>query len=111
MTRVVLAACLLLAGSMAAPLVLAAKDPSVLIIVYEWRNNSVCFMHNLSPEPSEVAVKADLIGKDAALLVNLLAENHSRADKRGRHHVVLESYGYRWYRVGGLDYILKRSEV
>jgi maltose alpha-D-glucosyltransferase/alpha-amylase len=24
---------------------------------------------------------------------------------------VLEGYGYRWYRVGGLDYLLKRSEI
>ena len=45
------------------------------------------------------------------LLINLLAEDHSRADADGRHHVLLEPYGYRWYRVGGLDYLLKRSEV
>jgi maltose alpha-D-glucosyltransferase/alpha-amylase len=24
---------------------------------------------------------------------------------------VLEPYGYRWYRVGGLDYLLKRSDI
>jgi maltose alpha-D-glucosyltransferase / alpha-amylase len=24
--------------------------------------------------------------------------------------VCLEGYGYRWYRVGGLDYLLKRTE-
>jgi maltose alpha-D-glucosyltransferase/alpha-amylase len=28
-----------------------------------------------------------------------------------RHHLLLEVYGYRWYRVGGLDYLLKRSEI
>jgi maltose alpha-D-glucosyltransferase/alpha-amylase len=90
--------------------VLASKDPAVLMIVYAWRNNCACFMHNLSEEPCEVALKAESIGEDAELLVNLLAENHSRADEHGKHHVVLEPYGYRWYRVGGLDYILKRSE-
>jgi len=31
--------------------------------------------------------------------------------ERWPHSVVLEPYGYRWYRVGGLDYLLKRSEV
>ena len=31
------------------------------------------------------------------------------ADGRGPHRVELEGYGYRWYRVGGLDYILNRS--
>jgi maltose alpha-D-glucosyltransferase / alpha-amylase len=44
-------------------------------------------------------------------LVNLLTEDHSRADERGRHDVLLEPYGYRWYRVGGLDYLLKRTEI
>jgi maltose alpha-D-glucosyltransferase/alpha-amylase len=34
-------------------------------------------------------------------LINLLTENHSHADKRGRHKLVLEPYGYRWFRVGG----------
>jgi len=24
---------------------------------------------------------------------------------------MLEPYGYRWYRVGGLDYLLKRSDI
>ena len=34
----------------------------------------------------------------------------SRAAENGKHKVCLEGYGYRWYRVGGLDYLLKRSE-
>jgi maltose alpha-D-glucosyltransferase/alpha-amylase len=29
----------------------------------------------------------------------------------GRHTLLLEPYGYRWYRVGGLDYLLRRSEL
>jgi len=45
------------------------------------------------------------------LLVNLLAEDHSRANESGKHRIVLEGYGYRWYRVGGLDYILRRSDI
>jgi maltose alpha-D-glucosyltransferase / alpha-amylase len=43
--------------------------------------------------------------------VNLLSDNHSRAGKNGKHQLLLEAYGYRWYRVGGLDYLLKRSEI
>jgi hypothetical protein len=45
------------------------------------------------------------------LLVNLLGEEHSRADKNGRHRLVIEAYGYRWFRVGGLDYLLRRSDI
>jgi hypothetical protein len=32
-------------------------------------------------------------------------------DGRGRHALLMEGYGYRWYRVGGLDYLLKRSDI
>ena len=45
------------------------------------------------------------------LLVNLLAEEHSQADEDGKHRIVIEGYGYRWYRVGGLDYLLRRTEI
>jgi hypothetical protein len=31
--------------------------------------------------------------------------------KDGKHRLLREAYGYRWYRVGGLDYLLKRSEI
>jgi maltose alpha-D-glucosyltransferase / alpha-amylase len=40
-----------------------------------------------------------------------LSEAHSKADKRGRHTLLVEGYGYHWYRVGGLDYLLKRSDI
>jgi maltose alpha-D-glucosyltransferase/alpha-amylase len=44
-------------------------------------------------------------------LVKLLTEDHSQANERGKHTLLLEAYGYRWYRVGGLDYLLKRSDI
>jgi hypothetical protein len=28
----------------------------------------------------------------------------------GKHTIRLEPYGYRWFRAGGLDYLLKRRE-
>jgi maltose alpha-D-glucosyltransferase/alpha-amylase len=52
-----------------------------------------------------------LRGNDGLLLINLLTEDHSRAGEDGKHHLLLEAYGYRWYRVGGLDYLLKRSDI
>jgi maltose alpha-D-glucosyltransferase/alpha-amylase len=91
--------------------VIATRDPAVLAIRYDWRNNSVLFVHNLAEEPREVAFAVGLPGDAGKLLINLLAEDHSHADARGRHRLLLEAYGYRWYRVGGLDYLLKRSDV
>jgi len=91
--------------------VIPARDPAVLIIRYDWRNNSVLFVHNLDAKPREIAFATGLPGEAGKLLVNLLSEDHSRTNKRGRHRLVLEPYGYRWYRIGGLDYLLKRSDI
>ena len=30
------------------------KEPSILIIRYDWRNNSVLFIHNFNSEPREI---------------------------------------------------------
>ena len=91
--------------------VIATRDPAVLIIRYDWRNNSVLFVHNLDEKPREISFSVGLPGDAGKLLVNLLAEDHSRANERGQHQLLLEAYGYRWYRVGGLDYLLKRSDI
>jgi maltose alpha-D-glucosyltransferase/alpha-amylase len=66
-------------------------------------------VHNLSAVPTEVefgsAAKVD------GQLVNLLASDHSTPDASGKHRILLEPYGYRWFRIGGLDYLLKRTET
>lgn len=91
--------------------VIATRDPAVLVIRYDWRNNSVLFVHNMHEQPREVSFASGIPGENGKLLVNLLSEDHSHADDRGKHTLVLEGYGYRWYRVGGLDYLLKRSDI
>jgi maltose alpha-D-glucosyltransferase/alpha-amylase len=91
--------------------VIATRDPAVLIIRYDWRNNSVLFVHNLDEKPKEISFAVGLPGDTGKLLINLLSEDHSQAGDNGKHRLVLEAYGYRWYRVGGLDYLLKRSDI
>jgi len=91
--------------------IIPSRDPAVLIIRYDWRNNSVLFIHNLDSTPREITFFTGLNGETGRLLVSLLSEDHSRGDEQGRHRLVIEGYGYRWYRVGGLDYLLRRSEV
>src|SRR6185503_6161496 len=71
--------------------ILPTRDPAVLIMRYDWRNNSVLFVHNLSDTPREVAFAAGLGGP--------------------KHRLLLEGYGYRWFRVGGLEYLLNRSDI
>jgi maltose alpha-D-glucosyltransferase / alpha-amylase len=90
---------------------LNVRDPAVLALRYDWRNNSVLFLHNLHEQPREILVDPGVNRAEGKLLVNLLAEDHSRANESGKHRVVLEGYGYRWYRVGGLDYLLRRTDI
>ena len=92
--------------------VIDTPDRAVLILRYDWRNNSALFVHNLDNKPREIsfaAVRRD--DTQSGLLVNLLGDAHSRAGEDGKHHFLIEAYGYRWFRVGGLDYLLKRSDI
>ena len=54
----------------------------MLVIRYDWRNNSVLFVHNLDGTPREIAFATGITGDEGKLLVNLLAEDHSHADAR-----------------------------
>ena len=91
--------------------VLDTNAPAVLAMRYDWRNNSTLFVHNLDAKPRKISFGSGIEGERGKLLVNLLTDEHSWAHDDGKHHILLEAYGYRWYRVGGLDYLLKRAEV
>jgi maltose alpha-D-glucosyltransferase / alpha-amylase len=84
--------------------------PKVLVMQYTWRNNSVLCVHNLSAEPREIefSIQAE---EERCILANLLSNDHSQPSPAGRHSMLLEPYGYRWFRVCGLDYLLKRSDT
>ena len=97
-------------GGWGACTVIPVDNPAVLIMRYDWRNNGVLFVHNLAATPHEISFRVGIDGAQWRLLVNLLAEEHSQGDEHGRHRLVIEAYGYRWYRVGGLDYLLRRSD-
>ena len=89
--------------------ILDTGRPDVLAMRYDWRNNAVLFVHNLSPIPAEIK-----FGSGANLdteLVNLLSADHSTPGASGKYSMLLEPYGYRWFRVGGLDYLLRRTET
>jgi len=88
--------------------VIETSSQRVLALRYDWRGNGVLFLHNFDPRSTTVTFGAG--SADGGTLANLLSEDHSEADGRGQHRVELEGYGYRWYRVGGLHYILQRSK-
>ena len=60
---------------------------------YDWRNNSVLFIHNFDAKPHEIAFEAGGEGEHGDVLVNLLGTEHSKVAEDGKHHLVIEGYG------------------
>jgi maltose alpha-D-glucosyltransferase/alpha-amylase len=76
-------------------------------LCYAWRGNRVVVLHNFSRQPQQVRVS--LQGEGSNLLVNLLESDDSRANGQGHHVIALTAFGYKWFRVGGLNYALRRE--
>jgi maltose alpha-D-glucosyltransferase / alpha-amylase len=68
-------------------------------------------LHNLDAKGREISFGVALEGEGGRILINLLSDDHSEAQENGKHKLVIEGYGYRWYRAGGLDYLLRRTEA
>ena len=88
--------------------VLNTRDSSVLAIRYDWRNNAVLTVHNFNEKQQSFTL--DVGGPEGNRLINLVGDEHSFAGSNGKHKIVLQGYGYCWYRVGGLGHILKREK-
>jgi maltose alpha-D-glucosyltransferase/alpha-amylase len=87
--------------------VLDTGNDGVLALRYDWRNNTVVVVHNLLDEAAEIQLRVgDERGRQ---LTNLLTQDHSQANGRGVHTIIMEPYGYHWYRAGGLGYLLDRT--
>ncbi|NML45273.1 trehalose synthase [Ramlibacter sp. G-1-2-2] len=87
--------------------VLETGNDGVLALRYDWRNNTVVVIHNLLGEAAEIQLRVG--GPHGKQLINLLTQDHSQANGRGVHSVIMEPFGYHWYRAGGLGYLLDRS--
>ena len=61
--------------------ILQTGTPEVLAIRYDWRNNSVVVVHNLSATPREIWLKLDSDG--SGCLANLLSGENSTPDASG----------------------------
>ncbi|KAB1072042.1 alpha-amylase family protein [Methylobacterium planeticum] len=84
-------------------------ENAVLALRYDWRNNAVLCVHNLAARPIEVSLRTGIAAPEGHLLIDLVTGSRSEATEEGRHTICLEGYGYHWYRVGGLDALLRRS--
>jgi maltose alpha-D-glucosyltransferase/alpha-amylase len=86
--------------------ILNTGTPGILAMRYDWRNNSLVTVHNFEEKPKKIRLNVGVPQGDR--LINLIAGEHSQADANGKHTIVLEEYGYRWFRVGNLNYRLNR---
>ena len=82
--------------------ILKTSADGVLANQYSWKGSRLTTLHNFAEEP-RVARISD--GASGETMVDLLASNDSAPDKRGRHRIELEPYGYRWFRSGGIDHV------
>ncbi len=51
------------------------------------------------------------LGEHGETLIDIADGGNSEAEKNGKHRLLLDAYAHRWFRVGGLDYLLRRKEV
>ena len=87
--------------------VLDCDVPPVLVLRYEFRKAAMITLHNFSEAAQTVHLKLKAPG--SRKLVDLIADEHSQADRHGTHEIALDGYAYRWFRVGGVDETLIRE--
>ena len=79
---------------------------------YDWRNNSVLFVHNLDEQAARDRFRGRACRTTPASCWSTCWPRTTAAPtSTAGITLLLEAYGYRWYRVGGLDYLLKRSDI
>ncbi|HYC51426.1 MAG TPA: alpha-amylase family protein [Gemmatimonadaceae bacterium] len=86
---------------------IATGFPDVLALRYDWRGNSIVVVHNFAEMPRSVRLRVGGDGGDR--LVDLREEEESRANASGVHRIALDAFGYKWYRVGNLNYAVRRE--
>ncbi len=79
--------------------IIETGNPSVFAHRCEWHQGVVIAVHNLSSEACNVSL--ELEDDDAEHLTDLLENQSYKVPDDDSHHLQLEGYGYRWFRVGG----------
>jgi maltose alpha-D-glucosyltransferase/alpha-amylase len=90
--------------------ILRTNEPGVLAMRYDWRGTSLVTLHNFAGRRQRVTLRVRP-DRGGDYLANIFDGHHSEVRSDGAHHVALEPYGWRWYRAGGADNTLNRSEL
>ena len=69
---------------------------SILGMRYSWNGRSLFIWHNFSDKAEELVITEKKT--KAGRLIDLMSNIESVVDKKGRHTIILEGHGYRWFR-------------
>jgi maltose alpha-D-glucosyltransferase/alpha-amylase len=89
--------------------ILPTGSSHVLGMRYDWRGRALVLVHNFDEKAQEIQIRPEVKGGER--LVNLLAEEESHSSRSGVHKMAIDSYGYRWFRVGELHSITRRKRA
>jgi maltose alpha-D-glucosyltransferase/alpha-amylase len=87
--------------------VVPTRPASVLALEYAWRGTSLVCVHNVASHPVEVSLRPST--DERGLLTNVITDEVSQAGSDLMHRIDLDAYDYRWYRIGGPDYAIRRE--
>lgn len=85
-------------------------EPEALALRFRWKNACIVTVHNFAEEPREIHL--NLVDEPGAglPLVSLLTRERNEANGDGAYSVVIEPYGYRWFRMGDISEGLARDD-
>lgn len=81
--------------------------PEILALRYDWQGSSLLILHNFDSHPHVAQLNLGRTGCDR--LSDLLEDDVVPVARSGRVEVTLDAFGYRWFRVGALNYALQRN--
>ena len=84
---------------------------AVLAMRYDWHQSATVFIHNLSHERIECTIDIRIDDEPGCVMVCLQTALRSQPDGEGLHRLILEPYGFYWYRLGGLDSLAIHGRV
>jgi len=77
----------------------------VLGMCYSWKGSSLLIFHNFKEHPHEILLTAKQIGYEK--LTDLMKNEEIINNEKDIYSIVLEAYGYRWFRTGNIDRLLR----
>ena len=85
-------------------------EPHIMALSYSWQGARIVTVHNFANQPQETVLNMGQTDGEGAPLVNLLEEERIKPGEKGDYSVLLEPYGYRWFRVGEIGEGIARDD-